>query len=102
MFRPAFSGLEGNRLRLGSGMIEYHNEHELTIDLPGTIVNQQKESLVYLTDLLLELPDFELGEIYRATTEKFLNPIEKLYTEMYSFGYLVRSGSSDVSSTSET
>lgn len=58
------------------------------IDLPGTIVQDQLEYLVYLNDLRLSLRDygFKLSDRHRAQDELFLNQGEKILTSLYTFG----------------
>lgn len=87
MFDPSLRGLKIDQLQLGNATFEYRSERELYVDIPGTIVERQREWLVHLYDLSLRI-QFEISHLHRADTEKFLSAKEAIYTQMYTFGQM--------------
>lgn len=68
----------------------------LYIDLPGTIVQQQTEYLVFINDLIILLRQLSekrawtMEETFRADQEQFLTNSELIFTKMYSYGLIKR------------
>ena len=68
----------------------------LYIDLPETIVQQQTEYLVFITDLIILLRNlssntsWNIEETFRADQEQFLTNSELIFTKMYSYGLIKR------------
>ncbi len=81
-----FENQSGAKSPLAS--LEYFSDQrQLNIDIKGTIVEQQKEWLVYIDDLILGLnPEYELLWERRADAENLLNNAEKQLTKLYTYG----------------
>jgi hypothetical protein len=75
---------------LGPATITLNNE-VVHIDIKDTIVSDQTEYLVKLSDLWL-LAGLQPSLIKHATEEKFLSPMEAIYTRLYVYGTAVESG----------
>ncbi len=97
LFDPSLRGPVTNQFDMGTARLIYDPDKtppELFIDLPGTIVQNQTEWLVYPYDLLFHMPEFQMKELHRAERseiENFMSPKETLLNKMYAFGSLKRS-----------
>lgn len=91
-FEPAFdTGPALTKLKLGPATLEYFGDilpKELKIHIEGTIVEDQTEWLVRLSDLMIGLGKygFDFYERSRADKEKFLTEEEITMTQMYTYG----------------
>ena len=76
------------QIKLNSFSLIYNDTNKsLYIDIPGTIVKDQTEFLVKISDLrILVSGKYELTEISRADSELFLNDGETLLSSLYSYG----------------
>lgn len=77
-----------NKIRFPGFYMDYYPEIKtVSIDIPGTIVENQKEYIVNLQELqqLLNVKD---GYMYEAVEEEYLNRYEKEITAMYVYGSL--------------
>lgn len=111
MFSPAFNGFAVKNItfglkhvNFGPAQIEYRgplnsevntkgkgfSPLELFINIPGTIVQNQTEWLVFLDDLIVRARKWNahlnMIEVRRADSEKFLTREESLFSQMYSYG----------------
>jgi hypothetical protein len=90
-FEPAMdTGPAITRLDLGPATLTYNGNKvpkELYIHIEGTIVQDQTEWLVRLSDLILPLRKlgFDFRSRNRADTERFLNDYEITMTQMYTY-----------------
>jgi hypothetical protein len=84
-----------NKLVLGPASLEYKGDvipHELLINIKGTIVENQREWLVKLNDLILRMGNFgfTMSLVHKADEEKFLTEEEIIMTQMYTYGMFTR------------
>ena len=95
-FEPALSEKWISRLNyIGDAQLLLHKQSQppygraLDINLPDTIVGQQREYLVHLNDFTNRLAKYgiELQELHRAEGERLLSNPNKLYASLFSFGY---------------
>lgn len=95
LFEPAFSPQDHvTDKKIAEAELHLHKKsvppygRALDINLPGTIVGQQREYLVHLNDLTTRLAayGFELEELHRAEGEKLLSENNRLYSSLFSFG----------------
>jgi hypothetical protein len=85
MFQPASGQYQETTLRFLNAITTYNPEDgSLFIDIPDTIVSQQMEVPPKLTELFKEWNNFLPLNLSRADKEKFLNPDEKAFSNMYS------------------
>lgn len=95
-FEPAFdTGPIIEKLDLGVAVLEYKSDlspKELYIDIKGTIVEKQREWLVRLDDLKLNMEKygFDSFTFKKADEEKFLTEEEITMTQMYTYGKIKR------------
>jgi len=93
-FEPAFNtGPAIDTLDLGVAVLNYKGDlkpKELHIDIKGSIVQNQREWLVYLDDLRIRLANygFNFTKMEKADNEKFLTEEEITMTQMYTYGTL--------------
>jgi hypothetical protein len=98
-FEPVFgTGQTLKELKLGPADLKYNSNifpKELSINIEGTIVENQREWLVRLDDLRLKLGNkgIHLQVLRKADEEKFLNEPETLMTRMYTYGSFLRTES---------
>lgn len=83
VFNPR-EGIPLTQLRLGENSITYETTpaRRLFLNFPGTIIENQREPLVFLEDLMNDLN----LEVTMADKEKFLTPEESIFTRLYSYG----------------
>lgn len=97
--RVIFMTINGNCLEQAFKDVEYINmlnnvgikleqkeDKSVLIDIPNSIVENQTEYFVKITDLIKGLK-FELKEHTIANGQQFLNKYELILTSLYSFGY---------------
>jgi len=80
VFNPK-SSIPITSLKLGDNTLSFSNK-QLTLNFPGTIIENQTEPLVFLEDLMHE---FNL-DVSMADKQKFLTPEETIFTRLYSYG----------------
>jgi hypothetical protein len=90
VFRPAFpinsEQISINDWKLGNITMKYiEKDSKLEINIPDSIVGEQTEWLVRISDLMARL-DYELLEVFRADNEKFLPEEYKLFSNLYTYG----------------
>ena len=102
VFNPIFGGTTFKELILGSVCtIQYDwtaGSNKIFIDIKDSIVRNQEEYLVRLSDLTIRLNKYGFisNEIYTADTNKFLSSAESLFTSLFSFGSFQRVGMSKI------
>lgn len=94
LFEPALSTDWISDKQIADAKLHLHEQslppygRALDINLPGTIVGQQREYLVHLNDFTSRLAEYgiELQELHRAEGELLLSEPNKLYSSLFSFG----------------
>lgn len=77
------NGVPLSSIKLGDNYMYYsENPSRLTLNFPGTIIENQTEPLVFLEDIA---SDFYL-DVNRADKERFLTPEEMIFTNLYVYG----------------
>jgi precorrin-6B methylase 2 len=91
----AVSEIASSSFTLGGARFSMPDSRTLDIDMPGTIVGQQREYLVFLSDLTSKLASYGivLREHYRATSERVMPLEASVYSGLYSYGYYEHDGS---------
>ena len=90
-FRPIFGRLEveGEPVFNRGNISLKYNPPTLTIDLEGTIVENQKEWLVRIDNLQSALAPLKLVDVSSLTKEQFLSEGSRTLTKMYTAGRFV-------------
>lgn len=98
LFEPAFNPDWRSEITLGPAVMKLGEDESggrpMFIDIKDSIVREQHEFLVILTDLMSRLEQYKLVELYRPEEEKFLSPGERTFTSLYLAGKFV--GTDDV------
>ena len=85
MFQPASGDYKETSLRFLDAETVYNpKDGTLYVDMPNSIVSKQFEVPPKLTELFKEWNNFLPLNLSRADKEKFLNPDEKAFSNMYS------------------
>ncbi len=83
--------IDGNKrsLNIINSKLEYETDtNYLTIDIPNTIVKNQRERPPFFSEILYEAPYLYLFSIHRANQESFMNFSEKILSNLYTFAKL--------------
>jgi hypothetical protein len=93
MFVPSSGEYKETTLRFLNAETTYQpSSGKLFIDIPSTIVKEQEEIPPKLSELFKEWDNFLPLNVSRADKEKFLNPDEKSFSNMFtSFRYILMS-----------